>query len=178
MRHRGSGSRSRRYVESSMAGMAYACALVVLGVLVMASFRPAGLPAPYWGPLDWLRTDTMGAVCFVVAVLAFCASEYLRLRRGAERRSTADVSSEDPAALRTVFSMAVARTLAIAGTGVVLYLSVNTVTHPWSSDLPATHLVPWPTESTLRVLALIIVAGAASVARAQRIDAFGGNRVR
>lgn len=46
-------------------------------------------------------------------------------------------------------------------TGLVAYISVNAVTHPFTLHLQATHFAPWPTEGTLRVIAL--AACAASV---------------
>lgn len=169
--------RSHRYVESAMTGIAAACALVVLGAFAVASFKPSDLPTPYWGPLDWLRTDTAGAVCFAVGILAFGTSEYLRMRRRAGEVGAPLGPPSDREPSPPVLAVAVARTLAIAAGGVVLYLSVNAVTHPLTLALPASHLLAWPTEGTLRVFALIVVAVAAAVARAQRIQLFGGTRV-
>jgi hypothetical protein len=58
----------------------------------------------------------------------------------------------------------VAETAAALCTGVVIYLSVNAVTHPWTLKIQLTHLLPWPSEGTVRVLALgvCLVATAAS----------------
>jgi hypothetical protein len=38
----------------------------------------------------------------------------------------------------------------------VVYLSVNAVTHPYTLTLRATHFASWPTEGTLRVFALLL----------------------
>jgi hypothetical protein len=160
-----------------MAGIASACALVVLGVFAVASFRPADLPMPYWGPLDWMRTDTSGLLCFVMGIVAFGTSEYLRIQRRADELGSIHGSMSSPP-VQPVISAAAARTFGIAGALVVMYLSVNAVTHPWSLGLPVSHLLTWPSESTLRVLALIVVAVATAVARAQRIQIFGSLRVR
>ena len=48
----------------------------------------------------------------------------------------------------------VAAAVLVGGMALVVYLSVNAVTHPATLGHPATHFATWPTESTLRVLAL------------------------
>jgi hypothetical protein len=163
--------RLRRRAEGAATGLAYACALVVVGAFVVASFRPEELGVPYWERLRWLRTDTLGVICFFVATLAYAASEYLRLSRGGERRSgTTDAAPPDAVHLAiTVVALA----CAAAGTALVVYLSVNAATHPETLLFPATHLLPWPSEGTLRAVALIVVAGAVATARTQRISRVG-----
>jgi hypothetical protein len=52
--------------------------------------------------------------------------------------------------------MAAAETVAVLATGLFGYLSVNTVTHPATQQIQATHLLSWPTEGTLRVGALLL----------------------
>ncbi len=64
---------------------------------------------------------------------------------------------------------AVARALVVAASTLFVYISVNSITHPQTLVLPATHLLSWPTESTLRAVALIIAAIAVTVARTNRI---------
>ena len=61
--------------------------------------------------------------------------------------------------------------MVILATGLVVYLSVNTVSHPASLNLQATHLAPWPTEGTLRVIALVLCVFSASQVRAGRARA-------
>ncbi len=51
---------------------------------------------------------------------------------------------------------AVAETAAFLGTGLVIYLSFNAVMHPWTLQIQLTHLLPWPSEGTVRVIALAI----------------------
>ena len=65
---------------------------------------------------------------------------------------------------RATAVQAVAETAAVLCTGVVIYLSVNAVTHPWTLKIQLTHLLPGPSEGTVRVLALVVclVATAAS----------------
>lgn len=47
--------------------------------------------------------------------------------------------------------------------GRVGYLSPNAVTHPYTLRLQQTHLLPWPSEGTVRVIALgICLAGVAT----------------
>jgi hypothetical protein len=47
-----------------------------------------------------------------------------------------------------------AETAALLGTGLVIYLSLNAVTHPETLWLQLTHLWPWPSEGTVRVIGL------------------------
>ena len=49
--------------------------------------------------------------------------------------------------------------------GLVVYLSVNAVTHPATLRLQATHLLSWPAEGTLRVVALLLAAVYVAVLR-------------
>jgi hypothetical protein len=46
--------------------------------------------------------------------------------------------------------------VAVLATGLFAYLSVNAVTHPFTLQIQATHLLTWPTEGTLRVAALLL----------------------
>jgi hypothetical protein len=160
-----------RAVEAATTGLAAGTALVAFGALGVASFRPEGLPAPYWIQLPGLRTDTTGTLCFVVATVGFAISEGLRLARRQTAAVPGSASSPGrPTSARTpALIHGAARALTAAGTVLVLYLSVNAVTHPWSLTLPASHLLSWPTESTLRVAALVVVAVSAGVARFQGI---------
>lgn len=157
----------RRCAEGAVTGLAYASALVVVGVFVVASFRPGQLAVPYWQRFGWLRTDTLGVVCFFVATSAYAASEYLRLSRSAPQRPATGVVPP-PGRARLVTAV-VAVAFAGAGTALVVYLSVNAATHPRTLQFPATHLLPWPSEGTLRAVALIVVAGAVATARTQHI---------
>ena len=47
---------------------------MALGALAVASLAPERLADPYWIRLPGVRTDTLGALCFVVATAAFGAS--------------------------------------------------------------------------------------------------------
>jgi hypothetical protein len=156
--------RRRWYLEGAATGLAFASGLGALSVFAVASFRPQELPSPYWSRISALRTDTFGFVCFVVASLALMQSEYLRLTRTARR----DSAPQDSRPLDRI-TAAGARALVVAATALVVYLSLNAVTHPQSLNLHATHFLSWPTEGTLRVVALIAVAVAVAVARTQRI---------
>jgi hypothetical protein len=158
-------------VEGALTGLATGSALVAAGALAVGSLRPSELPTPYWVRLGWLRTDTLGVVCFVIATLAFTASESLRLSRTATRPTSAPAdASSGPT---HVLTLAAARALTAAAAVLVVYLSVNAVTHPRSLDLPATHFGSWPTESTLRVAACVVVTIAAGIARTKRIAVTG-----
>jgi hypothetical protein len=118
--------------------------------LLVASFRPNDLAMPYWDGVSWLRTDTSGAVTFVVLAVSLCTSEYLRLRRKEPNPATASVQARNPLAA------AIARVVALLSTVLVVYLSVNAVTHPATLSLHVTHFASWPTEGTVRVAALCL----------------------
>jgi hypothetical protein len=155
----------RTGVEGASTGLAYAGALAAVSVFLVGSFRPTELPLPYWGRIAWLRTDTFGFSCVIVAVFAYVQSEYLRVSRGArsERKGLGDPKTI------TILTLVTARVCAVAGSVLVAYLSINEVTHPQTLALTATHLLAWPTEATLRVVALVVTACAVAVARVQRI---------
>ena len=50
-------------------------------------------------------------------------------------------------------------------TGLVVYLSANTVTHPMTAGIQATHWLSWPTEGTLRVIVLGLCLGSVTALR-------------
>jgi hypothetical protein len=130
---------------------------------LVGSFRDSELSAPYWAGIPGLRTDTCGEAAFVVVAVCFVTSEYLRLNR---RRDDAARPAQQPLSSKTaLLAVAMAKTIAVLATGVVVYLSVNAVTHPATLALHLTHLAPWPAEGTVRVIALLLCACAASTLR-------------
>jgi uncharacterized membrane protein (DUF485 family) len=144
---------NRLMVEAAAAGLSYAMLLWWLGVCALASFRPRLLPSPYWPELSWLRSDTSGVLAFVLTAVGLVTSEYLRLSRRVSRpASTRDRLVDRPSVLLVV---AAAETAALLSTGLVAYISVNAITHPQTLSIRAIHLAPWPTEGTLRIIALI-----------------------
>lgn len=86
-------------------------------------------------------------------------SQYLQLSRrdGAPAQPTA----RPPGVLAV---RAVAETAALS-TGVVVYLSLNALTHPFTLRLQLTHLWPWPSEGTVRVIGLGICLVAVATSR-------------
>ena len=70
----------------------------------------------------------------------------------------------DGAPLSSAASVATGAAVAalVGGAGLVIYLSVNAVTHPATLAIQATHFATWPTEGTLRVLALAATVLAAA----------------
>jgi hypothetical protein len=156
----------RSCVEGAVTGLAYAGTLVALSALAVGTFRPGELASPYWGRITWLRTDTFGLTCFILAALGFTYSEFLRLSRITRHRSDAPTPEAEPLALLT---LATARVLTVASSALVVYLSANDLTQPETLGLPVTHLLSWPTESTVRAAALVVTACAVAVARTQRI---------
>ncbi len=159
----------RLALEAALAGAGYAAALCWASVCLLASFRPDSLGNPYWSAFPHLRSDTTGIAGFVLAALCLCGSEYLRWRRraaaagrpggGAGRRAPT-LSGRGPLLL-----LSVSETSALLCSGLVTYLSVNEVTHPATLRLQATHLLAWPAEGTLRVVALLLAAASVAVLR-------------
>jgi hypothetical protein len=152
-------------VEAATAGLAFGSLLEWASTALVGSFRPLDLADPYWRGVPWLRTDTSGFAAFIVAAVCLLSSEYLRLRR---RRSAVSAGAAPPPTPpgavppptapggAVLLAMAAAETVAVLATGLFGYLSVNTVTHPATQQIQATHLLSWPTEGTLRVVALLL----------------------
>jgi hypothetical protein len=65
----------------------------------------------------------------------------------------------------------------ILSSGLVIYIWLNSVTHPVTLDMQATLLVEWPTEGTLRVMALLLSALSVAVLRyiASKATVIGDN---
>ena len=150
-------------VESMAFGIGYAAVLIWIGSALVASFS-GNEPIPYWAAIPFLRTDTAGDLAMIVAIIALVVSRYLQLRRrNAPPQPVPVWPAERPASL--VLLQAVAEIAAVLCTGVVIYLSLNEVTHPETLELQLTHLLPWPTEGTVRVLALAICLVSVAVSR-------------
>jgi len=144
-------------LESSAAALALAAALVWFGSSLVGSFRPDALGRAYWPAVGWPRTDTSGVAALAVLVIALAVSEILRVSR---RRTGAPPAGALPVSMSSVGVVATGVAVAgvVAGIALVVYLSVNAVTHPATLALQATHFATWPTEGTLRVLALVVAA--------------------
>lgn len=146
-------------IEALATGLAFAGLLCWLTTCLVGSFRPQGLADAYWATVPSLRTDTLGITAFAIAALCLPASEYLRLRRRAADRGRAKQPgarlSEPAGGSAILITQAIAETITITATLLVCYLSVNAVTHPATLLIHATHVLPWPSEGTLRVLALL-----------------------
>ena len=152
-------------VESVAFGFGYTAVLIWAGTALVASFTN-GESNPYWPAIPGLRTDTTGALAFAVAVVALVLSKYLRLQR---RSAPPAEPTVRPAGVNLV--QAVAETATFLATGVVIYLSLNAVTHPFTLRLQLTHLWPWPSEGTVRVIALAVCLAAVAVTRYLRATA-------
>jgi hypothetical protein len=148
----------RLAVEAATAGLAFAALLGWASTALVGSFRGQDLPGRYWQPIP-VRTDTSGFIAFLVAAICLATSEYLRLRR---RREAVPASPPDGAATMV---LAAAETVAVLATGLFVYLSFNAITHPGSLLLHITHLLPWPAEGTVRVVALVLCACSVAVWR-------------
>ena len=144
-------------VEAAAAGLAFGALLEWASTALVGSFRPQDLADPYWRGVPWLRTDTSGFAAFIVAAVCLLSSEYLRLRRR-RRPPSRGPAGQPPTAAGgvAVLAMAASETVAVLATGLFAYLSVNAVTHHVTLQIQATHLLSWPTEGTLRVVALLL----------------------
>ncbi len=126
-------------VESVALGLGYTGVLIWAGAALVGSFGYDIDAAPYWPDIPHLRTDTVGAAAFLVAIVTLVASKYLELRR------RSDVPTEPvPRSARVLTVQAVAETAVVLGTALVIYLSCNAFMHPWTLRLQLTHLSPWP----------------------------------
>jgi predicted PurR-regulated permease PerM len=146
----GRQDRRRLVVESAALGLGYVAVLIWIGSALVGSFGYDGAN-PYWPAVPHLRTDTAGAIAFLVAIVTLVLSRYLELRR----RSDAPTEPA-PRSAGVLTVQAVAETAAILGTALVIYLSCNAFMHPETLRMQLTHLLPWPSEGTVRVIALAI----------------------
>lgn len=153
-------ARRQSAVEATAAGLAFGSGLCWVSTGLVASFRPGNLADPYWAYLPDLRTDTCGIAAFAVLAVSLTASEYLRRSRGRPRGADEQIDRRS-----AIAALSVARTVAVLGTAIVVYVSINAVTHPATLNIAATHVLSWPTEGTLRVAALILASCAAAVLR-------------
>jgi hypothetical protein len=152
-------------IESMALGVGYTAMLIWVGSALVASF--AGTEAnPYWSAIPFLRTDTAGDLAFAVAIVSLVVSRYLQLRR---RRAAPVQPAARPAG--RVMVQALAETASVLFTAVVIYLSFNAVTHPETLELQLTHLLPGPSEGTVRVIALGICLVAVATSRYLRATA-------
>jgi hypothetical protein len=155
-------------VESAAFGLGYIAVLVWIGSAFVGSFGDFDDAYPYWPAIPHLRTDTAGFIAFAVAIVCLVVSRYLQLgrRNGAPAETVARLR---PA--RVLAVQAVADVAAFLGTGLVIYLSVNEAMHPWTLRIQLTHLLPWPSEGTVRVIALGVCLVAVATRRYLRATA-------
>ncbi len=155
-------------VEATAFGVGYASVLCWASTCLVATFGGAPLASPYWPVLPWLRTDTTGVIAFALAAVCLATSKYLRLRRS-QAPAFARPPASRPASVHA--AQAIAETAAVLATGLVAYLSLNVVTHSVTLRLQLTHLWPWPSEGTVRVIALGICIASVAATRYLRSTA-------
>jgi hypothetical protein len=163
---RNTSQNNRKLVVESVAfGLGYTAVLIWGGSALVASFTD-GEANPYWPAIPHLRTDTSGVIAFAIAIVSLAVSRYLQLRRYS-------VAPTRPAArpAGVTAAQATAETAAVLGTGLVIYLSLNAVTHPVTLTLQLTHLWPWPSEGTVRVIGLGVCLVGVAVTRFLRATA-------
>jgi hypothetical protein len=160
--------RNQLTIEALTFGLAYGAGLCWATTCLMANFRPNGLRAPYWNEIPSLRTDTTGVLAFFALATLLACSEFLRLRRRWGGYPTPNRLVFEGSA--NAAALAIGETVCLLATGLIIYISVNTVTHPKTLTMQATHLVSWPTEGTLRVIALLLGACSAAMLRFLRAE--------
>jgi hypothetical protein len=142
--------------------------LIWVGSALVAAFSP-NESYPYWPLIPRLRTDTSGVIAFAVSAVSLTISRYLELRRRNDRGGSPARPAARPAGVLAL--QAVADIAAVCATGMVLYLSLNAVTHTWTLSLQLTHLAPRPTEGTVRVIGLAVCWAAVATRRYLRATA-------
>lgn len=154
-------------IEATAAGLAFGAVLCWASACLVSTFRPQDLGDPYWSGLPGLRTDNSGTAAFIVAAICLTASEFLRLRRTRDTGYGRSVrqTSLDAYGTAALLAVAVSRMVAFLATGLVIYLSLNSVTHPASLLIHTTHLLSWPAEGTLRVMALLLCVCSVAILR-------------
>jgi hypothetical protein len=159
-------------VESVAFGLGYTAVLIWSGAALVASLS-GGEAFPYWPAIPHLRTDTTGVIAFGVAIVSLALSKYLQLRRRSAVLLQPAAGPGQPAArpAGVLAVQAMAETAAVLATGLVAYLSLNAVTHPFTLRLQLTHLWPWPSEGTVRVIGLGICLAAVATSRYLRATA-------
>jgi hypothetical protein len=164
-----SGENRRLVIESAAFGLGYTAVLIWFGSALVGSFT--GFEAfPYWPALPHLRTDTAGVAAFAIAIVTLSVSKFLQLRRRAGAPAGPAAHRADrPAGVHGV--QAIAETAAFLSTAMVIYLSFNAITHPYTLRLQLTHLWPWPSEGTVRVIGLAICLVAVATSRYLRATA-------
>ena len=156
-------------IESAAFGLGYTAVLIWIGSALVASFT-ADEAFPYWPAIPHLRTDTSGVISFGVAIVTLAISRYLQLiRRGSASARPAAQPASRPAGVHAI--QAIAETAAFLSTAMVIYLSFNAFTHPETMRLQLTHLWPWPSEGTVRVIGLGICLVAVATSRYLRATA-------
>ena len=148
-------------------GLGYTAVLIWIGSALVGSFGTHEW-TPYWSAIPKLRTDTAGAIAFGLAVVTLVTSRYLELARRNGLPATAVPAVRPP---RVLAALAVADIAALLATAMVIYLSFNAFTHPVTLNIQLTHLLPWPSEGTVRVLALGVCVVSVTVRRYLRATA-------
>jgi hypothetical protein len=167
VRTRNQGKR-RLVVESVTLGLGYSAVLVWIGSAFVGSFGDFNDAYPYWPAIPRLRTDTAGFLAFAIAIVCLVVSRYLQLgrRNGAPAEPAARSRPAPVLAVQAAADIAV-----LLGTALVIYLSVNAAMHPWTLPVQLTHLLPWPSEGTVRVIALAVCLVAVATRRYLRATA-------
>ncbi|MGC8626727.1 MAG: hypothetical protein ACP5VR_04075 [Acidimicrobiales bacterium] len=135
------GPSARPMLARSLVVLQFSAFLVWAYVAALAVLAPQDLPRRLDGTVP-LRADTTGALAFSTSVLLALVGTLLYSQ------------AEPIARLRRFASLVCANGSLYCWAG-WLYISCNSITHPYTLHLPLTHLLAWPDEGTFAVACLV-----------------------
>ena len=155
-------------VESALFGLGYTAVLVWVGSALVGSFGYDIDSFPYWPAIPHLRTDTAGFLAFALAIVTLVPSKYLQLRRrnGAPAQPVALFRPPACSGYRPWPKRPRSSAPALSSTCRL----TPSCTHG-RCEIQLTHLLPWPSEGTVRVIALAICLVAVAASRYLRATA-------
>jgi len=139
------GPPARPMWARSLVVLQFSAFLVWAYVAAIAVWAPQDLPRRFDGTLP-LRTDTTGALAFSASVLLALVVTLL-------------YSQAVPRARLARFISLFCTNGSLYCWAGWLYISCNSITHPYTLRLPLTHLVPWPDEGTFAIVCLFSGVG-------------------
>jgi hypothetical protein len=160
--------------------------VVVFGALgwlyaaIIGVVRPGDLSSRI-GPWIPVRHDTAGIICFGLSAVAYFVGGMFRPPREARMPNVPwrvhGGDGDQTRGLRHTVGRASLRTLFVYSTMILIYLMVQTVTYPATMPMALTHLLRWPTERSVLVVALLCSISSFILLRASTHASTFQNRV-